>query len=79
MGEQIINTIYVKFVSLSDTTRTIKITIEGRGIVMTIPKKTIYNVGDRVTLYAVPATGWKFSGFSGDVSSTVSPVTFTLN
>ncbi len=49
----------------------------GNGTVTPIPAPP-YGVGDVVTLTATPDPGWLFSGWSGDLSGTTSPVTITL-
>ena len=38
-----------------------------------------YSFGDVVPLTATPGAGWSFSGWSGDLTGSVNPVTITLN
>jgi uncharacterized repeat protein (TIGR02543 family) len=38
-----------------------------------------YHYGDVVQLTAVPATGWSFLAWSGDLSGSVNPTTITIN
>jgi hypothetical protein len=38
-----------------------------------------YYLGDPVTLTAVPATGWQFDHWSGDLSGTLNPVVIVMN
>ena len=42
------------------------------------PDQNSYNYGDVVQLTAVPAAGWYFSGWTGDVVSTDNPLTITI-
>ena len=51
--------------------------INGSGTV-TISPAAPYNIGDVVTISATADTNWQFEGYSGDISSTVNPFTFTL-
>ncbi len=51
----------------------------GLGSVELTPAGGAYDFGTEVTLKAVPVTGFKFDGWSGDVSSTTNPVKITMN
>ncbi len=42
-------------------------------------KAAPYSFGDVVELTAIPIAGWSFSGWSGDLSGLVNPVTITLD
>ncbi len=58
---------------------TLAISIVGQGMVMKNPDQTSYPSGTVVTLTANPATGWSFSGWSGDLSGSTNPTTITMN
>ena len=51
----------------------------GMGTIQTNPAGTTFPAGTRVTLTAVPATGWLFTGWSGDLSGSTNPATITLD
>jgi hypothetical protein len=51
----------------------------GGGSVNKSPDQASYNLGDVVTLTATPSPGWSFSGWSGTFSSSVNPVSVTVN
>lgn len=46
----------------------VNVTKVGQGNVTLNPSKAGYACGEKVTLTAVPANGWRFSGWSGDLS-----------
>ena len=48
------------------------------GTVTIDPVKTYYEPGDTVTVTATPNPGYKFVGWSGDLTSTANPATFTV-
>ena len=50
--------------------RTLTITTNGPGTVTKSPDKPTYLNGETVTLTAVPANGWSFLGWTGDLNST---------
>ena len=54
-------------VSFSKELGTLIVTTVGEGKVYIFPRKAIYKEGDWVFLYASPASGWKFSRWSGDL------------
>jgi uncharacterized repeat protein (TIGR02543 family) len=51
----------------------------GSGIVLMSPSDTSYFVGTRVVLTAQPALGWKFDGWSGDLTGTSNPDTVLMD
>ncbi len=55
------------------------IDIVGSGTVAKSPDQTSYNLGDPVQLTATPAAGWAFAGWSGDLTSSTSPDTVTID
>jgi uncharacterized repeat protein (TIGR02543 family) len=57
---------------------TLTVNVTGSGTVNQVPAAP-YLYGDVVQLTAVPATGWHFTGWSGDLSSSTSPEIITLN
>ncbi len=58
---------------------TLTINITGQGMVSKNPDQTTYSDGSNVTLTATPASGYTFSGWSGDISGTTNPATITMN
>ena len=50
----------------------------GGGKVMVFPDKSTFSYGDQVTLFATADPGWKFSGWSGAVSSSNNPAALTI-
>jgi uncharacterized repeat protein (TIGR02543 family) len=49
------------------------------GTVAKTPDQISYSYGSQVTLTAIPATGYTFSGWSGDLMGNVSPQSITMN
>jgi len=49
------------------------------GTVAKTPDLTSYSSGTSVQLTATPASGYTFTGWSGDITSTANPVTVTMN
>ena len=47
---------------------TITVNKVGQGNVTVNPAKATYGCGEKVTLTAAPATGWRFAGWSGDLT-----------
>jgi uncharacterized repeat protein (TIGR02543 family) len=52
---------------------TLTVTCDGSGTVMRDPLFTQYLAGTNVTLTAIPAPGWSFTGWSGDLSDATNP------
>ena len=53
--------------------------MEGHGAVVRDPDKTAYDAGEEVQLTATPNSGWEFFAWSGDVTSSINPVTIIMN
>ncbi len=51
----------------------------GSGSVGVAPDKAAYTSGETVTLTAVPNSGWRFAGWSGDISGTENPYSLQLS
>jgi|GEM_PF-191722 len=51
----------------------------GSGSITLNPSGGTYPGGTVVTVTAVPAAGWQFDGWSGDLSGTANPTTITMN
>jgi uncharacterized repeat protein (TIGR02543 family) len=53
--------------------------IDGSGVVTKSPDKATYHLGDQVQLTAAAAQGWSFAGWTGDVTSSNTQVTVTID
>jgi len=60
-------------------THTLAVTVSGSGSVTLDPPGGVYDQGSVVTLTAVPAAGWQFLGWSGDLSGSANPAGITMN
>ncbi len=58
---------------------TLTTSVAGEGAVSVDPRQSSYCTDQVVTLQAVPSPGWRFGGWSGDVSGTRNPVTVTMD
>jgi len=61
------------------TTIQLTTTVEGEGTVEHSPSKERYECGEPVTVQAVPAAGWEFVGWRGDLTGNTNPATVTLD
>ena len=52
---------------------------DGLGAVKASPQTNSYNIGQEVTLAAVPEAGQSFVGWSGDAAGAVNPLVFTMD
>lgn len=59
----------------------LKITVNktGEGNVTLSPNKAGYSCGEKVTITASPASGWRFSGWSGDLTGTAASQQLTVS
>jgi uncharacterized repeat protein (TIGR02543 family) len=51
----------------------------GEGTITKSPIQATYHLGDQVQLIATPAAGWLFAGWTGDVTSSSTQVTLTID
>ena len=61
---------------------TLTVNITGNGTVSqnpSVPSSGRYNYGETVQLTAVPATGYQFDGWSGDLTGTTNPESITMD
>ncbi len=58
---------------------TLTVNTVGSGSVALNPTGGTYNAGTEVTLTATPASGFQFSGWSGDLSGSTNPETITMD
>ena len=74
------NTCY-QVVAGTPTQRTLTVNVApgGSGSVIKFPNKATYNNGESVQLTAVPAAGYAFSNWSGDLSGSANPATITMD
>jgi NOL1/NOP2/fmu family ribosome biogenesis protein len=59
--------------------RALNLSSEGEGTLAATPASGPYLDGTVVTLRATPATGWAFSGWSGDATGKANPLALTLS
>lgn len=75
------NTLYFQISTEPATTLTYTLTVnlQGQGTVSLSPPGGSYVSGSQVTLTSTPASGWQFSGWSGDLTGSQNPATITMN
>ena len=61
------------------TLHTVTVSVDGNGSVTVDPLKSLYSLGEQVTLTANPAPGWLFSEWSGSHSGVDTPTVVTVN
>ncbi|WP_162054270.1 InlB B-repeat-containing protein [Pontibacter pamirensis] len=67
------------FNQVQQTYYTLTVGMEGNGTVTRSPDQESYEAGTTVTLTATPATGYRFTGWSGGATGTENPVTVTMD
>jgi uncharacterized repeat protein (TIGR02543 family) len=72
-------TVTANFTQDPPTTYTLTVNTSGQGTVTRNPNQANYNAGSTVTLTATPASGWSFSGWSGDASGSTNPLQVTMD
>jgi pectate lyase/pectin methylesterase-like acyl-CoA thioesterase len=58
---------------------TLSLSTQGQGTIQSIPSGPSYQAGTIVQLTAVPAAGWQFSNWSGDLTGSANPATIVMN
>ncbi|MDB5268627.1 MAG: hypothetical protein JWP58_1667 [Hymenobacter sp.] len=66
------------FTAVPPATYTLTTNTVGTGTVTKSPNQASYSSGSPVSLTATPATGFAFTGWSGDASGTANPLTVTM-
>jgi pectate lyase/pectin methylesterase-like acyl-CoA thioesterase len=64
---------------LANTGFTLSLSTQGQGTIQSIPSGPTYQAGTIVQLTAVPAAGWQFSNWSGDLTGAANPATIVMN
>ncbi|WP_114778196.1 InlB B-repeat-containing protein [Botryobacter ruber] len=67
------------FTAVSSGEYSLSVSTTGSGTVTKSPDQATYTSGSTVTLEATPASGYTFSGWSGDASGTTNPLAVTMN
>ncbi len=61
------------------TMYTLNVDVSGQGNTNPAPGASNYAEGSEVSILATPAEGWRFDGWSGDVTGTSNPVSVTMD
>jgi uncharacterized repeat protein (TIGR02543 family) len=64
---------------LANAGLTLSLSTQGQGTIQSIPSGPTYQAGTIVQLTAVPAPGWQFSNWSGDLTGAANPATIVMN
>jgi uncharacterized repeat protein (TIGR02543 family) len=72
-------TVTATFVQVSLANYSLIVNVVGNGTVTQNPFNATYASGTVVTLAAVPATDWSFSGWSGDMTGVQNPLNVTMD
>jgi uncharacterized repeat protein (TIGR02543 family) len=72
-------TVMATFTQAPVTQYTLTVNVVGNGSVSLNPAGGVYDAGTVVELTAVPASGWQFSGWDGDLSGTANPALITMD
>ncbi|MGL1888879.1 MAG: cellulase family glycosylhydrolase [Reichenbachiella sp.] len=81
ISQSVIDGVYLSpFVDTGGTTQyTLNSSTNGSGIINLSPTGNTFDEGSTVTISAIPASGWQFSGWSGDLSDSSNPTSITMN
>jgi uncharacterized repeat protein (TIGR02543 family) len=64
--------------TFDESGHTLTVLVVGQGMVRRNPDQDTYRLGDEVILTAVPAPGWAFAGWSGDLTGIANPRVLTV-
>jgi hypothetical protein len=67
------------FVQADPDQYTLQLTVQGEGTVTTDPSQDVYDSGEQVSLTASAASGWRFSGWQGDLTGNANPATLEMD
>ncbi|MDO6388675.1 malectin domain-containing carbohydrate-binding protein [Pontibacter sp. BT731] len=67
------------FTAVQQTAYSLSVIVSGNGTVTSNPDEASHPAGSEVTLTAVPAVGFQFSGWSGDASGDINPLVLTMD
>ncbi|GAA4431165.1 hypothetical protein GCM10023188_18470 [Pontibacter saemangeumensis] len=73
------NNAIVSAIEVMPTTYTLTANTAGSGVIAVNPNQQSYASGKVVTLTATPASGYQFTGWSGDATGTINPLSVTMN
>ncbi|WP_026672397.1 InlB B-repeat-containing protein [Alkalihalobacterium bogoriense] len=65
-------------IQIGHDNKTVLTQIDGQGTISILPEGNSYPIGTEVTIEAIPATGWTFSHWDGDIQATHSSYTFII-
>jgi hypothetical protein len=72
-------TVTAVFTEIPPARYTLATNNQGQGSINTNPAGPTHTDGQVVTLTAIPATGWAFSNWTGDLTGSSNPATITMN
>ncbi|MBE0597755.1 MAG: hypothetical protein IH614_10835 [Desulfuromonadales bacterium] len=67
------------FRTTAAVTYTLAVSVSGQGLVSRSPDRATYSAGEQVVLTAQAASGWRFSGWSGDLQGSLNPETVVMD
>lgn len=70
---------YAEYITGTPVQHILTTNTSGNGSVTLLPSGGTYNEGTVVTVRAVPAAGWSFSAWSGDLTGATNPTTITMD
>jgi LPXTG-motif cell wall-anchored protein len=69
----------IAYCSVTDANFVLTVNVDGNGSVIVDPDLNYYSFGSNVNLSAVSDSGWSFSHWSGDITSSSNPETIIMN
>ena len=78
-GNVIVNSDKTVDIVLVEKTYELTTLVSGEGSISRSIKKEKYNHGEIIELTAIPASGWNFSGWTGDLEGSLNPTQITMD